>query len=222
MSSRGVLLAWCFGIALLAPHNGLDRQGGKAIALPPGGGVAVHRDKVWHRRTPGRAALLPLLRPALYTALLLLTLLPRWGGASDALLAITGLTATLKDEWMASPDGDGAFWTWQTHWVVQWQPVPGATHYDITLKTSEGISPRPISLATPSWTIEVAKGHNRRAAGMPTRMIQLLTIQGLLAVRVTPRWADGRPGPPSPWLPVGRVYAESSAVPGPPQDALLP
>lgn len=219
MGIQHALPACCADVAQYGHRYGLCRYGGRVVACPPGTGRVTRRLKQWDGTVNRGAA---YLARALYTALLCLSLLPVGGATSNTPAAITGLTATLEDEWLPSQTGDVAEWTWQTHWVLHWQPVPAATHYEITHKTSEGINPRTTSLRTPSWKIEVAKGKNPRAAGMPTRTIQLLTIQGLLAVRVAPRFADGRLGTPSPWLAVGRVYAENASVPDAPQDAIVP
>ena len=86
---------------------------------------------VWNGTTNGRAAHLPRLGRALYTALLFLSLLPVCGGTFNTSPTITGLTATLEDEWVTSQVGNVAYWSWQTHWVLHWQPVPRATHYEI-------------------------------------------------------------------------------------------
>ena len=95
---------------------------------------------------------------------------------------------------------------WQTHWVIQWQPVPGAVAYEIITMTSEGRSKKSKRVERPPFRLEVAKGENARAEGMPTRPIQLLTIQGLLSIKVVARMTDGSNGPASPWLQAGLSY----------------
>lgn len=97
-------------------------------------------------------------------------------------------------------------WRWKTHWVVRWDPVPGAVAYELAYMTPEGASKKTSSLDQPPFRLEVAKGDNSQYEGMPTRAMQLLTIQGLLAVKILPRMADGSPGTPSTWLQVGRLY----------------
>ena len=95
---------------------------------------------------------------------------------------------------------------WQTHWVIQWQPVPGAVACEIITMTSEGRSKKSKRVERPPFRLEVAKGENARAEGMPTRPIQLLTIQGLLSIKVVARMTDGSNGPASPWLQAGLSY----------------
>lgn len=80
------------------------------------------------------------------------------------------------------------------------------TYYEIIYKTSEGVSKKTQRVQAPPFQLEVANGDNPTAAGMPTREVQLHTIQGLLAVRVVPQRTDGTRGAPSPWLPVGQAY----------------
>lgn len=126
------------------------------------------------------------------------------GLASSA--PLPGLRATLEDTSDRYSEAGLQRWRWQTHWVVQWQPVPGATEYEIISMTSEGTSKKRARLTQPPFRLEVAKGDNARAEGMPTRPIQLLTIQSLLSIKIVPRMPDGSPGPSSPWLQVGRLY----------------
>lgn len=142
----------------------------------------------------GRGALLPVLSLVCAGA----------GLASSTLLP--GLRATLVDTTDRYSGAGLQRWRWQTHWVVQWQPVPGAAEYEIILMTSEGTSKKTTRLTQPPFRLEVAKGDNVMAEGMPTRPIQLLTIQSLLSIKIVPRMPDGSAGPSSPWLQVGRLY----------------
>ena len=117
---------------------------------------------------------------------------------------LTGLRATLEDTTDPYSTEGVKHWRWRTHWVIQWAPVPDAVAYELIYMTSEGASKKSTRLDAPPFRLEVAKGDNPQTEGMPTRTIQLITIQSLLSVRVVPRMADGSLGPASPWLQAGR------------------
>ncbi len=119
---------------------------------------------------------------------------------------LTGLHATLEDETDRYTQDGVEYWRWKTHWVVRWDPVPGAVAYELVYMTSEGASNKTSRLDQPPYRLEVALGDNAQHEGMPTRAMQLLTIQGLLAVKILPRLADGSIGTFSTWLQVGRPY----------------
>lgn len=119
---------------------------------------------------------------------------------------LPGLHATLEDTSDRYAAAGLRRWRWQTHWVVRWRPVPGATEYEIISMTSEGTSKKTTRLTQPPFRLEVAKGDNLMTEGMPTRPIQLLTIQSLLSIKIVSRMSDGSPGPSSPWLQVGSLY----------------
>lgn len=119
---------------------------------------------------------------------------------------LTGLSATLEDTTDPYSTEGVNHWRWRTDWVIQWAPVPDAVAYDLLYMTSEGASKKSTSLHAAPFRLEVAKGDNPQAEGMPTRTIQLITIQSLLSVRVVPRLANGSLGPASPWLQAGREY----------------
>lgn len=126
------------------------------------------------------------------------------GPASPPPLA--GLRATLEDTTVPYIGNGIQRWRWQTHWLLQWQPVAGASEYEIIAMTSEGTSKKTTRQKQPPYRIEVAKGDNVQTEGMPTRDIQLLTIESLLSIKVVARMTDGSAGPSSPWLQVGRLY----------------
>lgn len=119
---------------------------------------------------------------------------------------ITGLVATLED--VERPYGkDGTeHLAWQTFWVVNWTPVAGAVDYEITWLTSEGRSRKTTIQTAPPFRLEAALGDNPKKMGLLARDLQLETIQGMLSIRITPRFADGTAGASTPWLPVGRAY----------------
>lgn len=100
----------------------------------------------------------------------------------------------------------GEYWQWRTYWVLSWSPLPGAVEYELTYKTSEGVSHKTVRQKAASFKLEVAKGDNPKSAGMLTRDVQLATIQSLLAVSVTARFKDGLLGKRSPWFEAGRTY----------------
>ena len=135
-------------------------------------------------------------------------LLPVFGlaCAGGGMASMAPLRATLEDTTDRYREAGLQRWRWQTHWVVQWQPVPGATEYEIISMTSEGTSKKTTRLKQPPFRLEVAQGDNLMTEGMPTRPIQLLTIQSLLSIKIVPRMPDGSPGPSSPWLQVGRLH----------------
>lgn len=128
------------------------------------------------------------------------------GAGLASMAPLPGLRATLVDTSDRYRSAGREHWRWQTHWVVQWQPVPGAADYEIILMTSEGTSKKTTRVTQPPFRLEVAKGDNPRREGMPTRPIQLLTIQSLLSIKIVPRLPDGSAGPASPWLQVGSLY----------------
>ena len=147
----------------------------------------------------------PMRRLAISAVLPLLGLVSAATGMAST-AALPRLRATLEDTTNGYVGDNTQRWRWQTHWVVQWRPVPGAVTYEIISMTSEGASKRTTRLHQPPFRLEVAKGDNAKAAGMPTRPIQLLTIQSLLSIRIVARMSDGSPGPSSPWLQVGHLY----------------
>lgn len=129
-----------------------------------------------------------------------------------AAVAIRGVATSLHDQTERYDRAGIAYWRWRTLWSVRWEPVAGAAEYEVVFKTSEGVSPKTQRVTVPSFEIEVAKGDNPVAAGTPTRDVQLLTIQGLLAIQVVPRRADGERGTPSAWLPVGSTAPHGHAA----------
>lgn len=129
-----------------------------------------------------------------------------------AAVLIRGIATRLHDQTQRYDNAGVAYWRWRTLWSARWEPAAGATEYEIVFKTSEGVSPKTQRVTVPSFEIEVAKGDNPVTAGTPTRAVQLLTIQGLLAIQVVPRSADGRRGTPSAWLPVGSTAPHGNAA----------
>lgn len=128
------------------------------------------------------------------------------GGGFASTASLPGLHTSLEDTADRYVGGNTQRWRWQTHWVVRWQPVPSAVAYEIISMTAEGTSQKTTRLDLPPFRLEVAKGDNARVEGMPTRPIQLLTIQSLLSIKIVPHMTDGSQGPSSPWLQVGRQY----------------
>lgn len=154
---------------------------------------------------PGHGPLSPIRRLWVGALLPVLSLVSAGAGLASS-APLPGLRATLVDTSDRHSGAGLQRWRWQTHWVVQWQPLPGATEYEIILMTSEGTDKKTTRLTQPPFRLEVAKGDNVMAEGMPTRPIQLLTIQSLLSIKIVPRMPDGSAGPSSPWLQVGRLY----------------
>lgn len=119
---------------------------------------------------------------------------------------IAGLSAVLEDVVSPYVKEDVEHIAWQTFWVVHWNPVTGAEGYEIAYLTSEGRSRKTKALDAPPFRLEVAVGDNPKSSGLLAREIQLQTIQSLLAVQLTPRFAGDVIGTPSPTLQVGRPY----------------
>ena len=120
--------------------------------------------------------------------------------------AIANLRAVLQDETSTIKRDSVEYLIWRSHWVLQWDAVPGAAEYELVYRTSEGVSKQTRLQKDTVIKLEVAKGENPNAQGMSTRQVQLATIQSLLAVSVVARAADGARSMPSPWLSVGRRY----------------
>lgn len=95
---------------------------------------------------------------------------------------------------------------WRTHWKVKWRPHRGVSHYQIRIRTSEGVSKAPPVLTfSTDYQLEVAKGDNPEQLGMLARDEQLATISNLLAIQIVPVFKDGSLGMASNWLDVGTV-----------------
>ena len=94
---------------------------------------------------------------------------------------LTGLRATLEDQVTELPDDRIK---WNTYWVLSWDPVPGVESYNIQVLTSEGRSPKLLSVTEPRYRLQAATGENAKAEGFVKRDIQLALHTGSLAVRV--------------------------------------
>jgi len=125
---------------------------------------------------------------------------------STAPPVISGLRAALHDETRPYLRAGVQHWEWHTYWVLKWNALPGVQYYELVYKTSEGVSAKTARQTEASFKLEVAKGDNPQAAGMPTRDVQLATIQSLLAVSVAARLKDGTLSKRSPWFEVGRTH----------------
>jgi hypothetical protein len=162
------------------------------------------------------------LRPSLFFTYLLAALLPACTSLPEPAhkvtampgntTALSGLRASQEDQSEPYIKEGIEHLRWSTYWNVTWEPVLGAKEYILTVKTSEGVSKKPIHLKQTAYRLEVAKGDNPKHMEMFNRKLQLLTIQGMLAVRITPLLADGNFGEPSPWLQAGLPYPEPAHV----------
>ena len=128
------------------------------------------------------------------------------GAQPDSLPAINNFRAVLQDESHTVTRDGAAYLEWRSDWLLRWDAVPGAVEYELAYQTSEGNSSKTVRQKNTVFKLEVAKGSNPKAAGMATRPMQLATIQSLLAVCVTARFADGTLGKTSPCFEVGRTY----------------
>jgi hypothetical protein len=113
------------------------------------------------------------------------------------------VSATLEDQINEYAQKGKPHLRWQTFWVLNWQPVTGATHYEIRYKTAEGTSRKVKTVDKPPFRLEVAKGDNAKAQGLLARQVQLDTVGSLLSAQVVARLPDGQATELSPWLQVG-------------------
>lgn len=141
----------------------------------------------------------------LVCALLVLPVGAADAGASREPIQISGVRAELADTTQTYTKNATPYWRWRTDWLLHWERLARASHYELQFLTSEGMSGRSRRFIAPPFRLEVAKGDNLQAAEFPTRAIQLLTIQSLLAVRIIAHFADGSQSLPSQWLSVGRT-----------------
>lgn len=121
----------------------------------------------------------------------------------NAGLTIAGLKAELIDQESRLPDGRVS---WSTQWRLCWAPVPGAVAYKVTTITPEGVGP-PGETTDRCLALTVASGISERPRERPGRSREVDPMQSLtLSFTVAARLADGRVGPASPAIPMGRRY----------------
>ena len=121
--------------------------------------------------------------------------------------AVTGFRAAVQDVDTPVRGADGRdVVRWQSTWRLTWEPVPGATAYEVQYGTSEGAGDdEPEAVQTePSLDVEAAAGTSSRARLAQDRRAGLLFTSSQLLVQVRARNEHGA-GPASLWLPVGDV-----------------
>lgn len=116
--------------------------------------------------------------------------------------AIAGLRAELLDQERVLGAGRISWWT---HWRVCWTPVSGAVSYLVTAESAEGAGP-PLEVPGLCYSMSVANGIATRSGERAGQSHQLSLMAASLSVTIAARMRDGRLGPASPALPVGREY----------------
>ena len=132
-------------------------------------------------------------------------------GGSAAPAQLRGLAAELVDRTQALGEGEVA---WQTRWRMCWRPLEGATHYLVTVVTSEGVDPTARRTRARCFSLTVASGTAARGDVCDQRNAQLALVEPTLSVSVAARMRDGRLGPASPDLAVGRPYGRAPGACG--------
>ena len=130
-------------------------------------------------------------------------------GTGGELLAVQGLEVRLDHRERPAPGPNGAGKVeWDSSWTLSWEPVPGASGYDVFYGTNEGADEEPDEVRDePSVTVQTAAGTSAQAALEDERRASLLLASSQLLVSVQPRGQSGT-GPRSPWFPVGDVPAD--------------
>lgn len=110
-----------------------------------------------------------------------------------------------------TPAGDLV--TWESHWVLTWEPVPGAEAYQVWFGTSEGSAQRPRrEVPEPRLRLQAAAGTSPRERLEQDRAAGLMFTSSQLLVAVSAR-AGTTTGPLSPYVPVGDVPPDGVPIP---------
>lgn len=103
--------------------------------------------------------------------------------------------------------------SWESHWVLEWEPVPGAEEYAVFAGTSEGAASEPQRTTDePRLRVQAAAGTSTPERLEQDRAAGLLFTSSQLLVSVAAR-VGGQEGPRSPWYPVGDAPADGVPVP---------
>ncbi|MEN9614840.1 MAG: hypothetical protein RL022_262 [Chloroflexota bacterium] len=106
-------------------------------------------------------------------------------------VAVTGLTTSVKTT--SEPLSSGLT-KWRADWSLCWDKTPNAIGYDVTVLTSEGISPRLRRLTTPCLDVEVAAGEAPPERVEREQRIQMSIQRSQLSYRVRAALPDDRVG----------------------------
>lgn len=100
----------------------------------------------------------------LICALLVLPVGAADAGASREPIQISGVRAELADTTQTYTKNATPYWRWRTDWLLHWERLARASHYELQFLTSEGMSGRSRRFIAPPFRLEVAKGDNLQAA----------------------------------------------------------
>jgi hypothetical protein len=107
----------------------------------------------------------------------------------------------------------GGLVSWESRWVLTWEPVAGADEYPVYFATSEGGGSRPRRTTDePRLALQAAAGTSPHERLEQDRAVGLLFTSSQLLVAVSARSGE-QEGPRSPWFPVGDVPAGGVPLP---------